>query len=271
MSTPGARFGDLHHGDEAFIMPNPWDVGSAKLLASLGYQALGTTSAGLAHSLGRPDGIRAVNRDEALAHAKAIVAATELPVSADLERGFGDTPEEVAATIVTAGAIGLAGCSIEDATGRSDAPIYDFDLATERIVAAVEAAHSLDAQFVLTARSENFLHERPDFDDTIARLQAFGEAGADVLYAPGLSDLEAMRAVVSAVDLPVNVLVHPRYTITELRSTGAKRISVGSAFSRAAWGGFIRAAREVIDEGSLGFMAGSAASFDDLDRLFSDG
>lgn len=268
MSAPGARFRDLHGDDEAFIMPNPWDVGSAKLLASLGYRALGTTSAGLAHSLGRSDGVRVVSRDEALAHARAIVEATDLPVSADLERGFGDTPDEVAATIVAAAERGLAGCSIEDATGLADDPIYDLGLATERIVAAVEAVRSLDDPFVLTARSENFLHDRPDLADTIARLEGFQDAGAEVLYAPGLPDLEAMQSVVSAVDRPVNLLVHPRYTIAELQSTGAKRISLGSAFSRAAWGGFIRAAREVIEEGSLGFMADSA-DFDDLDELFS--
>jgi 2-methylisocitrate lyase-like PEP mutase family enzyme len=217
--------------------------------------------------LGRPDG--GITRDEAIAHAADLVAATDLPVSADLENGFGPTPEDVVVTIHRAAEAGLAGCSIEDFSGDNDEPIYDFGLSRERIVAAAEAAAGLGVPFVLTARSENFLHERPDLGDAIARLQAFAEAGADVLYAPGLPDLAAMEAVVSSVDRPVNLLADPRFTVAQLRATGAKRISIGSHFFRAAFGALRRAATEFTTDGTMSFTRDADGL--DLDALFDPG
>ena len=258
------RFRDLHFEPEAFLLPNPWNPGSAKFLESLGYRALATTSAGFAQSLGRPDG--GVSRDEAIAHAAEIVAATDLPVSADLEGGFGPTPEDAATTVARAAAAGLAGCSIEDYSGDDADPIYDAGLARERIEAAVAAVRALDFPFVLTARSENFLHGRVDLADTIARLEAFQEAGANVLYAPGLPDLAAMADVVAAVDRPVNVLADPRFTVAEMRATGAKRISIGSHFFRAAFAGLRRAATEFASEGTMHFTEDAAGL--DLNGLF---
>jgi 2-methylisocitrate lyase-like PEP mutase family enzyme len=234
------------------VIPNPWDVGSARLLASLGFEALATTSAGLAFSLGRPEGL--LSREEVLAHCRAIVGATGLPVSADLEKGFGDSPESAAETIRAAAETGLAGCSIEDHTGRRDDPIYDATLAVERIAAAVEAARGLGRDFVLTARCENFLWERPDLDDTLRRLQAFEAAGADVLYAPGLRDLEAIRTVCAALKKPVNVVMGlpgAAFTVRELAEAGVKRISVGSALARLAYGACIAAAEEIAATGSF--------------------
>ena len=204
-SEKGAAFQALHARAGCFVIPNPWDVGTARLLAGLGFEALATTSAGCAFALGRPDG--AVTRDEALANARAIVEACDLPVSADLEGGYGDAPEEAAETIRMAAGTGLVGGSIEDATGRGDHPIYDFDLAVERVRAAVEAARGLPFPFTLTARAENFLCGRPDLADTIRRLQAFQDAGADVLYAPGLRSREDIASVVRALDRPVNVVM----------------------------------------------------------------
>jgi len=250
------RFQQLHQGGEAFVIPNPWDAGSARILTALGFEALATTSAGFAFSVGRRDSSAALSRDEMLANARAIVEATHLPVSADLEGGFGRQAETVAQTIGLAAATGLVGGSIEDATGDRDAPIYDLDLAVERIEAAVEAASK--HRFVLTARAENYLWGRPDLDDTICRLRAFEDAGADVLYAPGLPDIESIRAVVSALDKPVNVVMGLKgavFSVSELHEAGVKRISVGGSFARAALGAMIRAAREVRDLGTFSYAA----------------
>ena len=259
------QFRELHRGPGAFVIPNPWDAGSAKLLASLGFQALATTSAGYAFSKGRRDSSAALGRDEMLANAAEIVQATALPVSADLEDGFGAAPEACATTIRMACEIGLCGGSIEDATGDPDAPIYEFALAVERVQAAAEAAR--DRPFLLTARAENFLWDRPDLDDTIRRLQAFSRAGADVLYAPGRPDLAAIRTVCDSVDRPVNVVMGlggPRYSTAELAAAGVRRISVGGSFARAAWGGLLRAAQEVRDHGTFDYaddaMPGAAVA-----------
>jgi 2-methylisocitrate lyase-like PEP mutase family enzyme len=255
------RFAALHRPGQPLVLPNPWDVGTARVLASLGFAALATTSAGFAFSLGRKDG--AISRDEALAHAADIVAATDLPVAADLENGFGPRPEDAAETIRRAGAIGLAGASIEDSSGDTGAPIYDRILARERIVAAVEAARGLGRPFVLTARAENFLHGRPDLDDTLARLADFEAAGADALYAPGLGKIEDIKRVCSAVKLPVNVLGGGAHSVADLAAAGAARVSLGSALALAAWGGFMRAARELKASGSFGFKA-EAAGFGEI-------
>jgi 2-methylisocitrate lyase-like PEP mutase family enzyme len=254
------RFLALHQGDRPLLMPNPWDLGSARLLASLGFQALATTSAGFAATLGRLDG--SVTREEALAHAASIVQATELPVSADLENAFGDEPAAVADTVRHALQAGLAGCSVEDFTGREDAPIYDAGLAAERVAAAAAAAHDGPVPLVLTARAENYLHGRPDLGDTIARLQAYQEAGADVLYAPGLRRLEDIRDVVAAVDRPVNVLAVPGApSVSELAAAGVGRVSVGGAFAFAALGAVVEAARGLLDQGTYAYweLAGAGA------------
>ncbi len=248
-------FQALHNRPGAFVIPNPWDAGSARLLASLGFEALATTSAGLAFSLGRPDGARRVSRDETLANARAIVDSVAIPVSGDLEKGFGDSPEAVAATIQLAAGIGLVGGSIEDASGDPASPIYPIELAVERVAAAVEVARALPFPFILSARAENFLHGRPDLDDTIRRLQAFGAVGADVLYAPGLPSLDAVRTVCAAVSKPVNVLAGPGYSVEALAEAGAKRISLGSGLSRVALGAFLRAAEEMANTGSFDCLA----------------
>ena len=233
-------------------MPNPWDVGSAKLLASLGFSALATTSGGYAATLGRVDG--SVTRDEAIAHAALIVEATDLPVSADLENGYASEPAGVAETIALAVGAGLAGCSVEDYTGDPDAPIYDPALAAARVAAAAEAAHRGPVRLVLTARAENHLHGHDDLADTITRLQAYQEAGADVLYAPGLVRVEEIRQVVASVDLPVNVLaLRGAPTVSELTAVGVRRISVGGAFAFVALSAAIEAARELLDSGTYGF------------------
>jgi len=250
------RFQKLHQRSETFVMPNPWDAGSARILTALGFEALATTSAGFAFSVGRRDSSAALTRDEMLANARAIVEATELPVSADLEGGFGHQPEVCARTIELASLTGLVGGSIEDATGDRDKPIYELSHAVERIAAAAEAAAPLP--FLLTARSENYLWGRPDLDDTIRRLQAFSAAGADVLYAPGLSRLDDIAAVVAAVDKPLNVVMGLKgapLSVAELRHAGVKRISVGGSFARAALGAMIRAAREVREEGTFSYAA----------------
>jgi 2-methylisocitrate lyase-like PEP mutase family enzyme len=257
----------LHRRAGAFVMPNPWDVGTARILAGLGFEALATTSAGFAFTLGRRDAEGAITRDEALAHARTIVDATPLPVSADLENGFGDAPETVAETIRRAAAAGLVGGSIEDATGDPQRPIYDLAQAVERIAAAAEVARALAWPFTLTARAENYLHGRPDLDDTVRRLQAFEAAGADVLYAPGLRDLDAIRTVCTAVARPVNVimgLAGTPFSVDQLAAAGVRRISLGSALSRAALGAFLEAAREVRERGTFSF-ANRAASFAELD------
>ena len=270
-SDKAATFKALHAGPSVFVIPNPWDAGSAKILAQLGFKALATTSAGLAFSLGRPDGEAAVGRDEALAHARAIVAATDLPVSADLENLYGDAPAACAETIHQAAATGLAGCSIEDTTGRADDPIYPFDLALARVQAAVAAARALPFPFTLTARAENFLHGRPDLADTLRRLQAFAAAGADVLYAPGLSTREQIAAVVKAVaPKPVNALVNPALgaiTVTELGALGVRRISLGGLLARAAYSAHLRAAREMASTGTFGF-AKEVVPFAELNGMF---
>ena len=253
------RFRALHQGPRAFVIANPWDAGSARILAGLGYQALATSSGAAAGVLGRRDG--KITRDEALAQARAIVVATDLPVSADLEKGFGDSPAAAAETIRLAAATGLVGGSIEDATGYKagdkEPPLYDLGHATERVAAAAEAARKLGFGFVLTARSENFLRGRPDLDDTIRRLQAFEKAGADVLMAPGLPDLAAVRAVCAAVSKPVNFMAGIKgksFSVAELEAAGVKRISLATSLYRAAMTGLIDAAREVNDKGSFGYL-----------------
>ena len=267
-----ARFRAMHHGPGALVMPNPWDAGSTRILEALGFEALATTSAGYAFSIAERDSASRLGRDAIIENARAIVAATDLPVSADLENGFGHQPADCAATIDAAIAAGLVGGSIEDATGDPDAPIYPMDAAVARIKAAADAARG--RPFLLTARAENFLWGRPDLDDTIARLRAFADAGADVLYAPGLPDLAAIRRVCAAVDRPVNVVMGlrpPFYTVKELAAAGVRRISVGGSFARAALGGLITAARELRDAGSFTY-ADSAPSGAELARLlYRDG
>ena len=257
----GKRFQALHARPGAFVIPNPWDAGTARILAALGFEALTTTSAGLAFTLGRRDGAGLISRDETLANARAIAEATDLPVAADLENGFGDSPAAAAETIRLAGErAGLVGGSIEDATGDPRAPIYDFQHAVERIAAAVEAARALPFPFALVGRAEGFLHGRPDLDDVIRRLQAFEAAGADVLYAPGLTGAEEIRTLCQSVKRPVNVVMGLKdgsFSVAELAELGVRRISVGSALSRAALGAFVRAAREMKEQGTFGFAAGA--------------
>jgi 2-methylisocitrate lyase-like PEP mutase family enzyme len=263
------RFRELHARAGAFVLPNPWDVGTAVLLAQIGFGALATTSAGHAFSIGKPD--NAVGRDAMLAHVASIVAATDLPVNADLENGFGDDPATVAATIRLAGTTGIAGGSIEDATGRVGDPIYSLDLAVERVRAAVETVRALPVPFVLTARAENYVAGRPDLRDTIARLQAYQEAGADVLYAPGLVTTDDIAAVVRSVDRPVNVLMGrpgQGLDVAALAALGVKRVSVGSALARVAVGAFLRAARELHDHGTFGF-ATDAVAYPEINAMFA--
>ncbi len=264
-------FQGLHQRKQVFVIGNPWDAGSARILTSLKYEALSTTSAGLAFSLGRKDGTAAVSREEALANAKSIVEATNLPVAADLENGYGHAPEDAAQTIRLAAEAGLVGGSIEDATGDASKPIYEFDHAVERIAAAAEAAKALQFPFMLVARAENYLHDRPDLGDTIKRLQAFEKAGAEVLYAPGLTQPEDIRTVCASVTKPVNVLMGlkgvPRLTVQQLGELGVRRISVGSGFSRAALTAFLHAAREVIDDGTFEF-ADETLYISDLTAMF---
>jgi len=249
------RFRALHDGPGAFVIPNPWDAGSARILAALGFQALATSSGASAGVLGKRDG--KVTRDEALAHAHAIVAATDLPVSADLEKGFGDAPADAAETIRLAAAAGLLGGSIEDATGNRDRPLYDIGHATERVAAAAQAARALAFPFMLTARAENFLRGNPDLDDTIRRLQAYEKAGADVLFAPGLPDLAAVRTVCAALSRPFNFMVGIKgksFTVAELEAAGVRRISLATSLYRAAMRGLLDAAREVKDGGTFGYL-----------------
>jgi 2-methylisocitrate lyase-like PEP mutase family enzyme len=265
------NFQALHQRKQVFVIGNPWDAGSARILTSLKYEALSTTSAGIAFSLGRKDGTAAVSREEALANAKSIVETTNLPVAADLENGYGHAPEDAAQTIRLAAEAGLVGGSIEDATGDASKPIYEFDHAVERIAAAAEAAKALQFPFMLVARAENYLHDRPDLGDTIKRLQAFEKAGAEVLYAPGLTQPEDIRTVCASVTKPVNVLMGlkgvPRLTVQQLGELGVRRISVGSGFSRAALTAFLHAAREVIDDGTFEF-ADETLYISDLTAMF---
>ena len=266
-SEKAARFLDLHRPGDPLLLPNPWDMGSAKLLADLGFRALATTSSGFAATLGRLDG--SVSREEALAHAAAMVAATELPVSADLENCFADDPDGVARTIALAVETGLAGCSVEDSTGDEDQPVYDIGLAAERVAAAAQAAHSGPVRFVLTARAENYLHGHKDLADTIARLQAYQEAGADVLYAPGLISLADIKQLVTAVDRPVNVLaMSGAPSVGELAQAGVSRVSVGGAFAYAALGALVDAATELRDKGTYGYLAGSATGRKGVQHAF---
>ena len=278
MTTPGAAapsqaekartFRTLHERGGAFIIPNPWDVGTARLLAHLGFEALATTSMGYAFSLGRLD--NSLNRKETLTNASAIASATLLPVSADLENGFGDAPEVVAETISLAAQAGVVGGSIEDATGRAEQPIYEIEEAIDRVRAAVAAARYLSFPFTLTARAENYLHGRPDLKDTIKRLQAYQEAGADVLYAPGLATKEDIAAVVSSVDRPVNALMGlqgVRLSLDELSAIGVKRVSVGSTLCRTALAAFLSAAKEMREHGTFTFAA-EAASPKEISAIF---
>ena len=254
-SDKAVRFRALHEAPGAFVIPNPWDAGSARILAALGFQALATSSGASAGTLGRRDG--RVTREEALAHSRAIVDATDLPVAADLEKGFGDAPSAAAETIRLAAAVGLVGGSIEDATGDKQKPLFDLATATERVAAAVAAARAVGFPFTLTARTENFLRGNPDLDDTIKRLQAFEKAGADVLMAPGLPDLAAVRAVCAAVKKPVNFMVGIKgrsFTAAELTAAGVKRISLATSLYRTAMSGLIDAAREVKDAGTFGYV-----------------
>jgi 2-methylisocitrate lyase-like PEP mutase family enzyme len=267
-SEKGVAFRALHELDHAFIIPNPWDAGTARLLAHIGFEALATTSAGHAFSLGRRD--NTIGRDRMMELVQGIVSATDLPVSADLENCYGDDPETVAETIRMAAAVGLVGGSIEDATNRPDHPIYDFDLAVERVRAAAGAARSLPYPFSLTGRAENYLCGRPDLEDTIRRLQAYQEAGADVLYAPGLLNKDDISAVVSSVDRPVNVLMGlqgAQLSLAELSEIGVKRVSVGSALCRAALGAFLRATREMRERGTFAFAA-DAVGYREISAVF---
>lgn len=262
----GALFRRLHEAQDAFVIPNPWDIGTAKLLASFGFKALATTSAGFAFSRGQPDG--GIAFDAMIAHCREIVSATDLPVSADLERGKGDSPESAGETIFAAQAAGLAGCSIEDFSDDPDNPIYDFSLAVERVTAAAEAARALHNDFVFTARAENFLHNRPDLDDTIARLQAYERAGADVLYAPGITDIGIVRQICSAVSKPVNVLAVPGFTVAALTEAGAHRISLGSKLTTYTFAMMQKASREMLERGTFEFSKDCMA-YADLQRMFS--
>ena len=273
MKTQAQRadaFRALHERPGAFIIPNPWDAGTAKLLASLGFEALATTSLGLSNTLGRVDGTNTVSRAEVLANCRAISEATDLPVNADLENGYADEPRAAAEMIRLAAEAGVVGGSIEDATGDASRPIYDFALAVERVQAAVEVARSLPFRFMLTARAENMIQGRLDLDDTIKRLQAFEKAGADVLYAPGLRDLAAIRAVTSSVRKPVNVVMShgdPSLTLAQLAEAGAKRISVGGSLSWLALAAFLHGAREMADKGGFTWMR-DAVSSKELKAIF---
>ena len=265
------RFRALHQRDYAFIIPNPYDIGTARLLANLGFEALATTSSGFAFTLGRRDyGLR---REQVLTHISALNAATDLPVSADLENGFGDAPETARETIRLASEAGAVGGSIEDSTGRADAPVFAIEPAAERVRAAAESARAVASGFVLTARAENYLYGRKDLKDTIKRLETYQEAGADVLYAPGLTTKEDIAAVVSSVDRPVNVLMGlpgVSLTLADLSALGVKRVSVGGGLARAALGGFLRAAREMRESGSFTWAAEAVSSLSELTAKFPE-
>lgn len=268
MTTKTEAFRNLHERDGIFLIPNPWDIGSARILAGMGFEALATTSGGMAYALGKPDG--GVTREEALTHCRDIVAATPLPVSADLEKGFGDAPDEVANIIVAAAETGLAGCSIEDFTGNPNAPIFDKTLAVERIAAASEACKRLSSDFVLTARCESLVWSDTRLDDVIDRLQGFESAGADVLFAPGLNDFETIRTVVSSVSKPVNIIMSAPglpFGMRELAAIGVKRISIGSAFAQIAYGSLITAAQEISSRGSFNFTK-EAINYELLESFF---
>jgi 2-methylisocitrate lyase-like PEP mutase family enzyme len=263
-------FRALHERQGIFIMPNPWDAGTAKLFASLGFEAVATTSLGLASSLGRVDGTLSITREELIANCRTIAEATDLPVNADLENGYADDPEEAASIIRLAAEAGVVGGSIEDATGDAAKPIYDFDLAVERVAAAARVARSLPFPFTFTARAENYLHGRPDFDDTVRRLRAFAAAGADVLYAPGLRDLTTIRRLVAALPKPVNVvmgMIDPQITVRELGDAGVKRVSIGGALARRAYAAVREAAIAMRDTGSFQWVR-DAMPGKDLNAIF---
>jgi 2-methylisocitrate lyase-like PEP mutase family enzyme len=266
------EFKAMHQRPGVFVVPNPWDAGSARILEMMGFKALATTSAGLAYSLGKPDGHASITREETLLNVQSIIAATSLPVSADLENGYGDSPEACAETIILAGKAGLAGGSIEDATGKPNDPIYPFELAVERVKAAVIAAKSQPYPFTLTARAENLIYGKIDLQDTIRRLKAFAEAGADVLFAPGLKTRADIEAVVKAVaPKPVNVimgLAGTNFSLNELEDIGVKRVSVGSSLIRAAYGAFFRATEEILQTGTFNY-ADQAKPYKDLNELFA--
>jgi len=267
--TKAETFLELHYGAVPLLLPNPWDRGSARLFQWLGFAALATTSSGCAATQGRLDG--SMDRDAVISHAAAIVGATDLPVSADLENGFGDDPEHVAQTVRLALDTGLAGCSIEDSTRRRPDPIYETALAADRVAAAAEAAHAGPVRLVLSARAENYLHRRPDLGDTIARLQAYQDAGADVLFAPGLTDLDDIRRVVSSVDKPVNVLARPGGPdVSELAEAGVARISVGGALCFAALGAVVDAARQLQEHGTFGLFDQAAVGLGAARAAFTD-
>jgi 2-methylisocitrate lyase-like PEP mutase family enzyme len=258
-----AAFRALHERPGAFVIPNPWDAGTARLLASLGFEALATTSLGLANSLGRVDGTNGVSRAQVIENCRVIAAATDLPVNADLENGYAHEPRAAAEIIRLAAGAGISGGSIEDATGEADRPIYDFQQAVERVQAAVEVARALPVPFLLTARAENLLHGRLDLDDTIRRLQAFEKVGADVLYAPGVRDLATIQTVLSSVSKPVNVVMSaadPDLTVAQLAGVGVKRISVGGALSRLALAAFLKGAREMAERGAFTWMRDTVSS-----------
>ncbi len=265
-----SEFRKLHESTDLFVMPNPWDAGSAKIFSGCGFKALATTSGGMAYSLGKRDGH--VTRDEALRHCSDIVAATHLPVSADLEKGYGDSPEEVAKMIIAVAATGVAGCSIEDHTGNPELPIFDKSLAIERIQAAHEARVSLPDDFVLTARCEKFLWNEPELDNVIERLQAFESAGADVLFAPGIEDLSDIESVVRALNKPVNVVMSAPnlpYGLPELREIGVRRISIGSAMAQLIYGTAIAAISELAESGTFNFVK-DAMEFEELESWFTE-
>jgi len=266
--TKAIKFRELHNRPEAFVIPNPWDIGSARILESMDFEALATTSTGLAHAHGKVDG--SVSREQVLIHCKEIVDATGLPVSADLENGYGEKPEDVAETIALAAASGLVGGSIEDHTNIPSDPIFNFNHAVERIQAAVEAKSKLPYDFVLTARCENYVWGKYNVDDTIRRLQAFEDAGADVLYAPGLQDIDTIRTICDSVSKPLNVVIEiskTNITIKDLSDVGVKRISIGSALFLTAYGSFVKAAKELKDLGTFNFYS-EAIGFSELERIF---
>ena len=261
----------MHQREGIFVIPNPWNIGTAKLLAVLGFEALATTSAGYAFSQGRTDIVGEIGREEALAHAREIVESTSLPVSADLENGYGDSPEAVAETVRQAAGVGLMGCTIEDTTGNPDKPLYEKSHAIERIAAGAEAAAGVAHPFMLTARAENHIRGNPDLEDTLERLTGYEAVGADVLYAPGLPDLDAIQQVCAAVSKPVNVVAGiglQGVTLNELQRAGVRRVSVGSALARTALGAMLKAAREIKDHGDFSAFE-SAATFGELKQLIS--
>lgn len=271
IQSKGEAFKVFHQQAGIFVIPNPWDAGSAKALEHLGFKALATTSAGFAYSLGKPDGYASVTREEAFQNVQSVVEASNLPVSADLENGYGDDPEVCAETITLAANIGLVGGSIEDATGRANDPIYPFELAVERVKAAVEAVRQLHHPFMLTARAENLIHGRQDLKDTIKRLEAFADAGADVLFAPGLKSYEEIEMVVKAVSpRPVNVVMGlsgGNFSLNKLDKLGVKRVSLGSSLARAAYGAFFRATGEILEKGTFSF-ANDAETYANMNKLF---